>query len=358
MRRYGDKPIEDIHIQMLLTGMEHRGNDATGLAMQRRDGRIFILKDDVAAWKFTRSDKYEEFIKENLDDEIIQVILHTRAATKGNPRRYQNNHPLFADKAAIVHNGVLSNDDEQFRVLDLDRKAETDSDIVRAVVDKWGITPEAIQKLNKLRGGAAIAALHPDYPGKMLLGRSGNPLTMGSDENFFVFASEKNVIHRAMRPWVQRWGQWFQKQSLDLAFSPFPDHTLWIIGDQLDEFHDEFKIHYGTYYEPVRRVYSGWKERQRKWDDGASKTQVNGKGAESSATGTTTIIPGPGSEPAPTRVLVACPSCKKTVALVGDQQQKPRFDLFCPKDKGGCGSRLGQYQYKGEAAPLVPAPVN
>ena len=105
----------------------------------------------------------------NLEPDTVQVLVHTRAATKGSPRQNVNNHPMYAGSAAVVHNGVISNDDELFKTLKLDRKAETDSDILRAIVDEHGITPEGIEVLGKVKGSAAIACLSPDFPNKMLI---------------------------------------------------------------------------------------------------------------------------------------------------------------------------------------------
>ena len=110
--RYGDEQITEPQIRMFLTGLEHRGNDAAGIAMQRKNGELLILKNDVTPWKFTKSKEYLDFIEENLNENIIQVLLHTRAATKGNPRVASNNHPMFAGKAAVIHNGVIHNDQE------------------------------------------------------------------------------------------------------------------------------------------------------------------------------------------------------------------------------------------------------
>lgn len=318
-------------IRMFLTGLEHRGNDATGIAMQKTNGEIFVLKQDVGAWSFCAGDEYKDFIEEHLDDDIIQVLLHTRAATKGSPRENKNNHPMYAGKSAVIHNGVIGNDDELFRTLDLERKADTDSDILRAIIDRDGITDKTIQHLNKLRGSIALAAIHPEQPGRMLLGRSGSPLTFGSTPDFFAFASEKNVIHRAMRPWIERFKCWFQVQSLDMAFSPCADNTVHIWDNAGQEHHDELKTMYGTYREPIRRVYNGWKDRQADWDR--------------SAKGKSNILNLPSPQPRiveamESNLFINCPHCKKPLALGKDQLTVNLSLLCCPKKFGGCGKTL------------------
>jgi asparagine synthetase B (glutamine-hydrolysing) len=329
IRRYGNKPIEEYMIRLLLTGMEHRGNDATGIALQNKKGDVFTLKHDSPAWSFVTSVDYEEWIDEHLNDDAEQVILHCRAATKGSPRLSKNNHPLFDGCAAIVHNGKIENDDEVFNKLKLQRAADTDTDIVRAIIDKFGITDKAIVMLNEVRGSAAIAALSPAYPGKMLLGRSGSPLTLGSTDDFLFFASEKNTIHRAMKPIKNRFGICFQQQSLDMAFSPYPDNTLWILGPEGKEFHGALKSFWGTYRDPVRRVYTDYKERQDEWTRKANNAGI-------------TVRLETQKEHNGDKVLISCPKCQKPLILGKHQLSMNLDDLVCPKDKGGCGSPLGE----------------
>ncbi len=328
IRKYGEKPIEEHMIRLLLTGLEHRGNDASGIAMQNKRGDVFTLKHDSPAWTFVSSVAYEEWIEKHLSPDIEQVILHCRAATKGSPRFAKNNHPLFNGKAAIVHNGKIENDDYVFGELKLERAADTDTDIVRAIIDKFGITEQGIKMLNRVRGSAAIAALSPEYPGKMLVGRSGSPLTIGSTDDFFMFASEKHTIHRAMKPIKQRFNMIFQEQSLNMSFGPYPDNTLWILGPEGKEFHGELKSYWGTYKDPVRRVYVDYKERQDEWT----------KKADGGARPINIIMP---KADANEKVFLTCPKCKKPLILGKHQLGIDLNELMCPKDKGGCGESLG-----------------
>lgn len=316
-------------IRLLLTGLEHRGNDATGIAMQNKVGDVFTLKQDVPAWSFVSSKEYQEWMEKNLTPDIEQVILHARAATKGSPRFAKNNHPLFAGKSAIVHNGKIENDDDVFKRLDLKREADTDTDIVRAIIDKYGITPKAVEILKEVRGSAAIAALSPEYPGKILFGRSGSPLYLGSTDDFLFFASEKNIIHRAMKPIKRRFKLVFQQTSVDMAFSPYPDHTLWIMGPEGQEFHGEMKSFWGTYRDPIRKVYTGYKDRQDEWTKKADNHQDKK---------VVTVLKGNLSE----KIMITCPKCNKPLVLGKDQLSMDLNDLCCPKDKGGCGSPLGE----------------
>lgn len=269
--RWGELPILEETIAILLVGNEHRGNDASGLVIQQGDGSLNVLKKDCPGWRLVGHEDYEQFIKAHLHPDSRSVLVHARGASQGNPRDNNNNHPMFAGKSAIIHNGVIKNDDALFNLFKLERKAETDSDIIRALVDKYGITPEAIKQMDKASGSGAIAAVHPEYKDKLLLIRSGNPLTLASNENFFYFSSEKGTLHKACRPFVKRMGMWFQSQKVDVDFTNMVDHTGYIIGPKGLEAHGECQICEGQYREPWRKTYEEYAQRQKKWDDKVKK---------------------------------------------------------------------------------------
>lgn len=327
--KYGAKPIEEEQISLFLTGNEHRGNDATGMAFQQADGSIQVCKKDIPAWRFVCDDIYKDFIKEYLNDDTRAVILHTRGATQGSPRDNKNNHPMYFDTTAVVHNGCINNDDALFNNMKLERRAETDSDILRAILDEHGITPQGIRELSRVNGSAAGAAISSQYPGKVLIFRSGSPMTLGTTENYFVFSSEKNTIHRAMRPWIKRFGSWFQIQKSELAFSPMADNTAWIMGPEGFEQHVEFKALFGNYVEPWRRTYEGYSEREAKWPRIRSGCDVG--------SARVTVVSGleTKTEDASQLENAICPKCAhKWVITKGDDPIKYQ----CAKDRGGCGS--------------------
>ena len=337
IRRYGNKPISEEMMSLLLVGNEHRGNDATGIAIQQADGKIDVCKGDSPAWKFVAAQAYLDFIKKYLKNDSIGVLLHTRAATKGLPRDNNNNHPMYAGCAAIIHNGVLRNDDTMFSQLKLDRKAETDSDIIRAIIDRDGFTEEAAKNLSKLAGSGAGAAFHPKYPGKMLIFRSGNPMTLCSNDDFFIFASEKNTLHKATRPWVKRFGIWYQASTPNVDFSLMPDDTVWIMGEKELEAHWPCKILSGTYVEPCRKTYDEYEERNRRWDAEAAnrgKVKVTAVHQPVSA-----MINPTTQAKSITKQFAWCEKCRRDWVIPADAD--PTKYICNPKDaKPGCGERL------------------
>lgn len=225
----------------MLNSLEYRGNDATGVALVSRSGDIYVHKDHDQAWKFTASDAYKKFIAEFLTSDILCVMGHTRKATKGTPYRNENNHPLQDGAGAIVHNGMLSNDDALFAQHKWHRGAETDSDAIRAIMDDGnGINKDVLSNMSHLSGSVAAACAHPEDPTKLLLLRSGNPLVTADDGQMFFWASDKRAIYRAARPWIKRHGFLMQLMTPGLAFVTMPNDTGWIIGPKGLEWHDKF----------------------------------------------------------------------------------------------------------------------
>lgn len=342
IRRYGDEPINPTHLHLLLTGLEKRGNDAAGIALQQESGELAVFKDDSPAWNFVSSKEYKQFIQDNLLPSTVAAIVHTRYATQGTPRVNINNHPMHTDCSAVIHNGCLYNDNWLFTELKLKREAETDSDIFRAIVDEFGFTDKAWEALNRVSGSAAIAVLDPRFPGKLLIGRSGSPLTIASDENFFAFASEKHILHRALRPWVQRFGVDFQVQSLQIAFSPFPDDSMWMLGPNGREWHKKFDTLTGQYRKPNYQVNCNYESRQKKWEQSAPKEE-----SKTEEKRLEIVVAGQKIEETKTNLPVKllpetlrCPSCGRKLTLNSEQRRLKIGELYCPKSSGGCGAYL------------------
>lgn len=273
-RRFGDTPISREAVETMLVGLQNRGNDATGMAIVK-EGELSVFKGDLPAWSFLRDSGFEKWISEWLTPKTSIVILHTRAATKGSPRVFENNHPMYKNRCAVVHNGVIINDDTLFSSMNLKREAETDSDILRAILDENGLTKKGIRQLSRVTGSVAMAAVDQNDPERLLLVRSGSPLVLGCTEDMLVWASEKKYIHAAMRKTLTRFKTDFQSNlPPDFGWLTMQDNSAWLFNDTEKEWHDECKTYFSTYVEPRRHVYENYSERQDKWNE---KERAKGK---------------------------------------------------------------------------------
>lgn len=307
IRRFGDEPIEEHQINMLLMMNERRGNQATGVGLQQENGDTFVYKIDDPAGTMVVSKGYKEWIKEHLTPDTRIVIGHSRWATQGDPRKNENNHPVCAGKTAIIHNGMISNDFGLFQSLKLERKAQVDSDIIRAILDDKGLTREGGKALSKLNGSAAIAAISPEFPGKLMIARSGSPIILANTGRLLIWASEKVAIHTAMRIYEERLGVWMQKQRPDLAMTTMQNNSVYLYGNEGLEWHDEFDA-CRSYFPPSYDVHNTYRNHRSRW---SSKDEVEG---------------------------VQCPGCKKFLLLTAAQKEDDLWDLHCR----GCKTPLAE----------------
>lgn len=314
VRKYGEEPITRDMISQMLLDNEHRGNQATGVAIETTDGEIGVLKDDEPAWKFVTSRDYKEFMNKMLPKAMI-VLGHTRAATKGDPNDMANNHPLFTGETAVVHNGMLNNDDELFRTTKYKRSGQVDSDILRAILDAEGLTKKGAEALKKVNGSCAIAAISTKFPGKLLIGRCGSPLVFAGTDGLFLWSSEKGTIHRAMRPTVMRFGMPMQPTRPDLAFMTVNNNSLYIMGEpepDKDEYGNfENAIEWHTEFETSRFYHTPQYEVNAQY---ATKRERFYKGKLNA---------------------VWCDTCNVFISVPKKLQHKKASELHCPTCKKG-----------------------
>jgi hypothetical protein len=136
-------------------------------------GRFFIFKGPCEP---------KDFIDQMMAREDFPIgragLLHTRAASVGEPTENGNNHPInykYEDRGVIItHNGGIGNLDAAYKALALDPPAEVDSALIAVAMAKLGPLSGLKFLEAKSGGNAAIAALYQD--GTLVLAKNGNPL--------------------------------------------------------------------------------------------------------------------------------------------------------------------------------------
>jgi glutamine---fructose-6-phosphate transaminase (isomerizing) len=126
-------------------------------------------------------------------------IGHTRWATHGRPTE-ENAHPHASPdgKIVIVHNGIFENFKElkaELSAFGLVQKSQTDTEtfpmLMSLLMSQGAGYEEAFRMATRrMHGKYAIACLHADHPGKMLLARSGPTLVVGHGKGEFFVASD------------------------------------------------------------------------------------------------------------------------------------------------------------------------
>ena len=213
--KVSDPKIIKVILKKLFEESKVRGTDASGVAFAT-DNDISVIKHNIDAYKFTRSNFYEKAEELHIDKtyEELRVILgHTRAKTKGTPEDRNNNHPVVTNRVIGVHNGNISNDDDLFDEYkaafpgSFKRKGRVDTEIIFRLLDHYRHTIglqmyDTISTTNNLiRGGYACAFVDAGEPWMLYLFKDWSPtdVIFYPDYGLIIFASAKAFIRSATK---------------------------------------------------------------------------------------------------------------------------------------------------------------
>ena len=108
---FGSKRPEKRILSNLLEETQVRGRDATGVSYIK-DNALHVIKAAQDGSDFVEQN--EEWLALEESDIPKYMIMHCRYKTKGDQANNMNNHPVFRDGLALVHNGGISNDDDLY----------------------------------------------------------------------------------------------------------------------------------------------------------------------------------------------------------------------------------------------------
>lgn len=259
----------------LLLGIEQRGKHATGYVAVSEDGSVVLDKSDVEATEFIK-------VRDAIPANVRTLLLHTRYFTKGEPSNMGNNHPVVYKSCFTIHNGSISNDDDLFREFNLKRNYEVDTEIIPAMLDKFGLGDmEHIKEaLTKFRGPLAIATIDPvNHPNKLLLAKGLNsPLVVFENDNMIMWASLLSAMKDA-------WGAVYGTPPKQDKFKYLTEGDIIVVdGDEVVRDRYEVARPFGHQYSGAsweRQSQRGvtepvWKRRQRQAQERQSQIRRNG----------------------------------------------------------------------------------
>ncbi|HVW30345.1 MAG TPA: glutamine--fructose-6-phosphate transaminase (isomerizing) [Polyangiaceae bacterium] len=178
-----------------LRRLEYRGYDSAGVALQYDDGNVEVTR---AAGRLVRLEGKLQKLNGHAFGAHVG-IGHTRWATHGAPTE-DNAHPhSSADgKVVVVHNGIFENFLElraELKGHGFETRTQTDTECFPLLVSHLMRGGESFERafcmaVGGLRGKYALACVHADYPGKILVARSGPPLVIGVGEDEYFLASD------------------------------------------------------------------------------------------------------------------------------------------------------------------------
>lgn len=178
---------------MLLLGIEGRGKLATGFVAVAEDGTVVFDKADTPARDFMMT-------RQELPERTRILLLHTRFTTKGSEKVSANNHPVIYNSCFTTHNGSVSNDDALFEKHELERRAEVDTEIISALMDKAEGDIEKIKEyFSDMAGPVACATIDVQrHPDRLILARTvTSPLVWIEQPKFIMWASTVDCMRDA-----------------------------------------------------------------------------------------------------------------------------------------------------------------
>jgi len=203
----GDKDVKDI----LLTGLqtlEYRGYDSAGVALYTEDG-IIVYKDKGRI----------EHLRQIVGKETAYLgIGHTRWATHGEPNQI-NSHPhqSLDGRFALVHNGVIENDDalKTKYFVENSFRSETDTELIVELlshyVRKYHVVEVALRHLmNRLHGSYALAILDYEDPDVFYVVKNKSPLLIGKGDGFNMVGSDAMAM-------LKETNQFYELDDLEYA---------------------------------------------------------------------------------------------------------------------------------------------
>ena len=164
-----------------LKRLEYRGYDSSGIAT------ISNEKIERVRSKGNLSFLEEKLLNTSLPGNV--GIGHTRWATHGTPEE-KNAHPHITDKVAVVHNGIIENNNQlrnQLIEAGIEFSSDTDTEVVCHIITSYinsGLSAyEAIRStMADIKGTYAFGVLIANEPNKLFAVRGGSPLAIGSAE--------------------------------------------------------------------------------------------------------------------------------------------------------------------------------
>ena len=150
-----------------------------------------------------KKNEYNNFLDSHLKNKIINkaiVIGQTRLVTNGSKFSYSNNQPLLTDNIIGVHNGIFTNleKNDKEKTINYESYDVTSDSLIffenlSSVAHKENFIEEYQKYLKNINGNYSIAFLVKNE-NKLFLSSNCGSLYFYNEDNFFCFASEKEIL--------------------------------------------------------------------------------------------------------------------------------------------------------------------
>lgn len=173
--------INKSNLIKLVTHSKQRGVDSSGL-IYYNDSQYFVDRSDYNVGKLLALVS---------PSNSPLVFGHSRLITNG----LSDNQPVIRDSVALIHNGIIVNEDSIWTELEKKRQFKIDSEVILAiaevVLENGGEIKDIPQRVLALCKGVVACAMVFPNKGKLLLFSNNGSLYIGNKGSDFYFASER-----------------------------------------------------------------------------------------------------------------------------------------------------------------------
>jgi tRNA(Ile)-lysidine synthase TilS/MesJ len=172
------------NLLMLAKHSKQRGIDSSGL-IHFQNSKYQVDRADIDIEKLlTKVDPYNSNI----------VLGHSRLITNG----LNDNQPVIKKNLCVIHNGIITNEEEIWKNLKIKKELDIDSEVIVAIAsehfkNRKPISDLSNKILNLCKGIVACALFVPEH-GKIILFSNNGSLYTGVIDNDIYFASEKYAL--------------------------------------------------------------------------------------------------------------------------------------------------------------------
>jgi len=183
----------------LLALNEHRGRDASGIALIRNDGECRLFKRTVRSHELIEQPEYRAIL-ESLNEQAALLMGHTRWATVGSRSCWENAQPLKT-RCCVTCNGTIYNANELFAKYHLARHADTDSELIARLADRYAPDGKIyvkgfIRTLRECCGQLSAVVVSPADPQTVIILKGDKPLSLNYHQELGVVIYTSDARHR------------------------------------------------------------------------------------------------------------------------------------------------------------------
>jgi glucosamine--fructose-6-phosphate aminotransferase (isomerizing) len=197
---------------------ESRGKESAGLHVYLPDAACaWTLKGAQPASVLLHTEAYDEALTDGLAlaygegapgllAQPLIALAHSRLVTNGTSALDRNNQPVRFGAVTMIHNGIVVNVDKLWQANpDLQRKAEVDTEVMAALLDRGlragTFDPVGATRVvfSQIKGAASVAWTHQAAPLLTLATNTGDLYAAAlPDDAGLVFASERYILVNAL----------------------------------------------------------------------------------------------------------------------------------------------------------------